>query len=167
MIAKPLQLRRNCDNEGTCRSRTPGNGSGKSSPATSLTTPCRRIARRSAHSAITSPCSGTGLSAGAVRGHSWCGRGWRRWPTRFFPGRGSFILGPVCALPSNTRGRSRMRESRTCGSARVAPCKRVELSCLRWQPRQSLASSRVPSLAWCPATATAKRRQGGCRPECQ
>ena len=49
----------------------------------------------------------------------------------------------------------------------VAPCKRVELGCLRWQPRQSLASSRVPSLAWRPVTAAAKRRQGGCRPECQ
>lgn len=66
-----------------------------------------------------------------------------------------------------TFDRSPVRESRTPGSVRVAPCKRVELSCLRWQPRQSLASSRVPSLAWCPATATAKRRQGGCRPECQ
>src|SRR5215468_8762300 len=49
----------------------------------------------------------------------------------------------------------------------VAPCKRVELSRLRWRPRQSLASSRVPSLAWRPVTAAAKRRQGGCRPECQ
>src|SRR3954470_7972128 len=49
----------------------------------------------------------------------------------------------------------------------IAPCKRVELSCLRWQPRQSLASSRVPSLAWRPVTAAAKRRPGGCRPERQ
>ena len=51
------------------------------------------------------------------------------------------------------------------GGGGVAPCKRVELSRLRWRPRQSLASSRVPSLAWCPVTAAAKRRQGGCRPE--
>ena len=59
---------------------------------------------------------------------------------------------------------------RTNGDVRVAPCKRVELTCLRWQPRQSLASSRVPSLAWRPVTAAAKRRlrrQGGCRPEHQ
>src|SRR5467141_3576819 len=49
----------------------------------------------------------------------------------------------------------------------VAPCKRVELSRLRWRPRQSLASSRVPSLAWRPVTAAAKRRQGGCGPEHQ
>src|SRR5580704_14890791 len=53
------------------------------------------------------------------------------------------------------------------GSVRVAPCKRVELSRLRWRRRQSLASSHVPSLAWWPVTAAAKRRQGGCRPECQ
>src|SRR5260370_26652895 len=37
----------------------------------------------------------------------------------------------------------------------------MEFSLLKWRPRQSLASSRVPSLAWCPATAIAKRRQGG------
>ena len=30
----------------------------------------------------------------------------------------------------------------------LAPCKRVELSRLRWRRRQSLASSRVPSFAW-------------------
>src|SRR5262252_11236648 len=59
-----------------------------------------------------------------------------------------------------------MREIRTSGLGGVAPCKRVELSRLRWRPRQSLASSRVPSLAWCPVTAAAKRRQGGCRPKC-
>jgi len=40
---------------------------------------------------------------------------------------------------------------------RVAPCKRMKFSRLRWRPRQSLTSSRVPSLAWRPATATAKR----------
>jgi RNA-directed DNA polymerase len=37
----------------------------------------------------------------------------------------------------------------------------MEFSLLKWRPRQSLASSCVPSLAWCPATAIAKRRQGG------
>src|ERR1700752_1818300 len=58
-----------------------------------------------------------------------------------------------------------MRQICMSGSMSVAPCKRVELSRLRWRPRQSLASSRVPSLAWCPVTAAAKRRQGGCRPE--
>ena len=37
----------------------------------------------------------------------------------------------------------------------------MEFSFLKWKPRQSLARSRVPSLAWCPVTATAKRRPGG------
>ncbi len=37
----------------------------------------------------------------------------------------------------------------------------MKSSGLGWPPRQSLASSRVPSLAWCPVTVTAKRRQGG------
>jgi hypothetical protein len=55
--------------------------------------------------------------------------------------------------------------TRMPGGVGVAPCKRMEFSRLRWRPRQSLTSSRVPSLAWCPATATAKRRQGGGRPE--
>ena len=58
-----------------------------------------------------------------------------------------------------------MPELGTSGSVRGAPCKCVQLSRLRWRPRQSLASSRVPSFAWRPVTAVAKRRQGGCRPE--
>ena len=62
---------------------------------------------------------------------------------------------------------SAVREIRLLRSMSVAPCKRVELSRLRWRRRQSLASSRVPSLAWRPVTAAAKRRQGGCRPEHQ
>jgi RNA-directed DNA polymerase len=37
--------------------------------------------------------------------------------------------------------------TRSHGGVGVAPCKRMEFSCLRWQPRQSLARSRVPSLA--------------------
>ena len=41
----------------------------------------------------------------------------------------------------------------------------MEFSFLEWRPRQSLARSRVPSLAWCPVTAIAKRRQGGLQAE--
>jgi hypothetical protein len=47
----------------------------------------------------------------------------------------------------DTQGRSRVPELGPLGSMRVAPCKRIELSRLKWRPRQSLASSRVPSLA--------------------
>src|SRR5438045_5564136 len=38
----------------------------------------------------------------------------------FSPGPASFIRGPKSASPSNTRGGSRMRESRTYGSVRGA-----------------------------------------------
>ena len=112
--------RKGCGCDGTCRSRTPGNGSAKSSPAISPTTPCRRTARRSAHSATTSPFSGTGVSAGAVRRHGWCGRGWRSWPMTFSPSHGSFIPGRMCASPSDTRGRSRVPELGPLGSVRQA-----------------------------------------------
>jgi len=60
---------------------------------------------------------------------------------------------------------NRRIRTRTYGGVGVAPCKCVEVCRLRWRPRQSLASSREPSLAWRPVTAVAKRRQGGCRPE--
>ena len=39
----------------------------------------------------------------------------------FLPDRGSCILGRVCALPSDTRGRSRVPELGSLGSVRVAP----------------------------------------------
>jgi len=38
--------------------------------------------------------------------------------------------------------------TRMPGGVGVAPCKRMKFSGLRWPPWQSLASSRVPSLAW-------------------
>jgi len=44
--------------------------------------------------------------------------GWRSWPTSGFPSRRSDTLGQECALPSNTQGEGRMRESRTCGPVR-------------------------------------------------
>ena len=75
------------------------------------------------------------------------------------------IRGGREVLPSLTLGRSHVRESRLRGSVRVAPCKRGKPSRLGGRPRQSLASSRVLSLAWRPVTAAAKRRQGGRRPE--
>jgi hypothetical protein len=39
------------------------------------------------------------------------------------------------ASPSLTQGGSRVREFRSHGSERVAPCKCVELCRLRWRPR--------------------------------
>ena len=39
---------------------------------------------------------------------TWCGNGWRSWPTSFLPlSLVSCIPGPACGLPSDTRGRSR------------------------------------------------------------
>jgi hypothetical protein len=49
-----------------------------------------------------------------------CGRGWRSWRMIFSPSRGSFTPGPVCALPSDTRGRSRVPELGLLGSVRGA-----------------------------------------------
>src|SRR6185312_1301614 len=69
-----------------------------------------------------------------------------------------------CSMSETLPRRTECDESRTFGSVGVAPCRRVEVCRLGWRPRQSLASSREPSLAWRPVTAVAKRRQGGCRP---
>jgi hypothetical protein len=112
--------RKDCGSDGTCRSRRPGNGSGKSSPGISPITPCRRTVRRSARSATMSPSSGTAASADAVRRRTWCGREWRSWSTSFSPDRGSFIPGRVCDLPSDTRSRSRVPELGALGSVRGA-----------------------------------------------
>jgi hypothetical protein len=65
-----------------------------------------------------SRCSGTGNCAGAARGRTWCGSGWRNWLTNFSQSPVSCIPGQVCVLPSNTRSRSRVRESRSLGSVR-------------------------------------------------
>ena len=64
---------------------------------------------------------------------------------------------PFCAMPSPSTdvdvtrregGTLILRSRIKLEDVSVAPCKRVELSRLRWRRRQSLASSRVPSLAW-------------------
>ena len=64
---------------------------------------------------------GTGNYAGAARGRTWCGSGWRNWPMSFFRSPVFCIPGRACGLPSDTRGRSRVREFRSYGSVRVAP----------------------------------------------
>src|SRR5205807_4504973 len=91
----------------------------------------------------------------------------RRMRRSKMPLRKPYLLNHLIS-PDEERGRhGKPRETRSYGSVRVAPRKRVELSRLRSRPRQSLASSRVPSLAWRPVTAAAKRSPGGCRPERQ
>ena len=49
------------------------------------------------------------------------GSGCTSWPTTGSHSRESFIPGPSSASPSNTRGRSRMREFGPVGSVRGAP----------------------------------------------
>jgi|SRR5215510_2267500 len=49
--------------------------------------------------------------------------------------RVSQALERVRQVAVRTRGGSRMREIRSYGSVRVAPCKCVELCRLRWRPR--------------------------------
>ena len=65
------------------------------------------------------------------------GSGPGSWRTTGFPNRESFIPGQASASPSNTRGGSRMRESRTYGSVRGAlsnerPYRDYEPHKLRW-----------------------------------
>jgi hypothetical protein len=65
------------------------------------------------------------------------------------------------ASPLRILGKSRMRKRARTDLCGVVPWKLMEFSFLKWRPRQSLARSRVPSLAWWPVTAAAKRRPGG------
>ena len=88
--------------------------------ATSTITPCRPMLRHWSRSGITSPISG-GARCGVAARRIGCT--WARmtsWRTTGFPNRSSFILGRAIALPSHTRGGSRMRESRPYGSVRGA-----------------------------------------------
>ena len=64
--------------------------------------------------------SGGARFDGAARRTAPRGHGSRSWLTTSFPNPASFILGHASALPSNTQGGSRMRESRTYGSVRGA-----------------------------------------------
>ena len=52
--------------------------------------------------------SGCERSGGGARRMIRPGRGWRSWPLISSRNRKSFILGPLCASPPSTRGRSRM-----------------------------------------------------------
>src|SRR5271167_3336699 len=84
------------------------------------TTPCRPTLARLARSVIMSSGFGGGRCGAAARSTRRPGSGWARWPTTGSHNRASFTLGRAFALPSNTRGRSRMRETRSSGSVRGA-----------------------------------------------
>src|SRR5208337_1105741 len=99
----------------------PVQGWGRSSTASSTTTPCRPTVARSAPSASSSPSPG-GKRSGAARRTTRPGSGSRGWPTTGCPNRKSFTPGRNSASPSNTEGGSRMPESGLYGSgaARLA-----------------------------------------------
>src|SRR3954447_8803452 len=84
-------------------------------PATTTTMPCRPTAVPWRRSATTSSTSGDARCGDAARRTARRGRGS---PTTGSPNRASFTLGRSNALPSDTRGGSRMRECRTYGSVR-------------------------------------------------
>ena len=83
-------------------------------------TPYRPTGRHSARSATTSGASGCDRSGGAAKRIALIGGGRTSWLTTGSPNHESFTLGPTCGSPPDTRGRSRMRESRSYGSVRGA-----------------------------------------------
>src|SRR5882762_1561674 len=85
-----------------------------------VTMQCRPTSRHLRPSGSMSPDSGGARFDGAVKRTARRGHGSRSWLTTSFPNPASFILGQASALPSNTQGGSRMRESRTYGSVRGA-----------------------------------------------
>src|SRR5262249_14043013 len=84
------------------------------------TTPCRPTFARLACSVIMSSGFGGGRCGAAARSTRRPGSGSAKWLTTGSHNRASFTLGRAFALPSNTRGKSRMRETRSSGSVRGA-----------------------------------------------
>src|SRR5438067_5150433 len=84
------------------------------------TTQCQPTFGHSARSVLGSSTSGAARLGGAVRRTARPGDGSRSWRMTFSPGPASFIRGPKSALPSNTRGGSRVPEWGPLGSVRGA-----------------------------------------------
>ena len=89
-------------------------------PASLHTTQCQPTFGHSARSVFGSSTSGAARSGGAVRRMARPGDGSRSWRMTFSPGPASFIPGPKSALPSRTRGGSRVPEWGPLGSVRGA-----------------------------------------------
>jgi group II intron reverse transcriptase/maturase len=118
--ASSRRSRRRCDSG--CTSRSPNRGAGwrRLSEAISPITPCRPTRRRSEHSAITWLTSGDVRCRDAASEVGSPGSGSSGSLTTGSPSRKSFIHGHSSALPSDTRGRSRMPELGSYGSVRGA-----------------------------------------------
>src|ERR1700730_17850857 len=142
--------RTNCVGECICPSPGKGCGCGRASPASMVTMQCRPTSRHLRPSGSMSPDSGGARFDGAVKRTARSGHGSRSGLTTSFPKPASVVLAQASALPSNTQGGSRMRESRTYGSVRGAcsngrpyrdPRYRsnpLELRATEIQPRSSL-----------------------------
>ena len=100
---------------------------------------------------------GTGSFAGGARGRTWCGSGWRNWQTNFSQSPVSCIPGQVCGSPSNTRGRSRVREFRSLGSVRGGAQKLASQPGKKRQLRKAIAALQAGVKQWC------RRRHGSTR----
>src|ERR1022692_3181087 len=83
--------------------------------------PCRPTVVPLGAFGITSYSYGGVRFGGAARRTASRGIGSPAWWTTGFPSRVSSTHGRACALPSDTQGGSRMRESRTYGFVRGAP----------------------------------------------
>ena len=92
----------------------------QSSPDISTIMRCRQTVRHWPPSATTSSIYGNARFGGEVRRIRRPRNGSRGWQMTGSHVRKSFILGQMRALPSNTRGGSRMPESRPSGSVRGA-----------------------------------------------
>jgi len=97
-----------------------GGCSSRSSPASLPITQCQRTLAHSWPSDSPPPVSGDACFGAAARRMASRGNGSRRWRPTFFRTPYPFTPGLASVLLSNTRGGSRMRESRPYGSVRGA-----------------------------------------------
>ena len=118
--ASSRRSRRRCDTGCTSRSPSRGVGWRKLSEVISPITPCRPTRHRSELSAITWSTSGAARCRDAVSTVESRGSGSSRSLMTGFLSRKSFFRGRSNALPSDTRGRSRMPELGSYGSVRGA-----------------------------------------------
>jgi hypothetical protein len=112
--------RTSCESECTRQSPNRGSGCVKLLKVSLPTMPFPRTMTRSAHSADASRSFGSARFSDAANAPTSRGHACKGWPTTGSRNRRSFTHGQVCALPSGTQGKNRMRESRPSGSVRGA-----------------------------------------------
>src|SRR3982074_304666 len=118
---------------------------------------CRPTVVRSSPSASTSSIYGYARCGGAVKKIVPRGKGSGGWQTTSFPNRVSFISGPKSALPSDTRGGSRMPQLGPYGSVRGA------LSNERPYRESQYGPGRVGATRWLPMRGSGQTRHAPSR----